>query len=324
LLTKRYGFAGGPDHAILDTLFFTSAALAKPKPPVNPQPIPANALVVYSNVDGLALRTQPSVIEQTLIERVALAAKLIVLEDPIAAKGKIGSFNSWLAVQVDADSQQGFVAAWYVDSAVQDVPPVQPDPPFSPPNGPAAPPAQSLVIYAAADGLAFRTQPQVSDATLIRRVPLNTQFSVLDPVDQARAQIGVTGQWLKVQDVQGTTGYVAAWNISSEAQKAPLGAAPAPVTPLPPPAPPTGNLSVRTTAEGVALRSQPVISPITVIKRLPIGSELVALDGQVGADSKIGQVNQWINVSDISGDKGYVAAWFVVKTPRPDATATVS
>ena len=323
LLTKRYGFAGSPDHIILDTLFFTSAALAKPKPPANPKPIPANAMVVQSNVDGLALRSQPLVTPQSLIERVGLGAKLIILEDPVTAKDKVGSLSSWLAVQVDADRLQGFVAAWYVAPLAQDAPPtppITPTPPTPPPPVPAQP---GLVVYAATDGLAFRSQPQLGDATLIRRVPLNTQFSVLDPVDQANARIGVNGQWLNVRDVQGTLGYVAAWYVAKDEQKAPLGPTPLPTpTNPPPPPPPAAGLTLRTTVEGVALRSQAVISPLTVIKRMALGAELVVLEPAAGAQAKIGVLNQWINVRDINGAVGYVAAWYVVKTPLAAPAAT--
>lgn len=210
----------------------------------------------------------------------------------------------------------------------QDLPQVTPSQPDPPPVPPVSQPVQpqGLVIYAAADGLAFRSQPQVIDATLIRRVPLNTQFSVLDPAEQARARIGVNGQWLKVQDVQGATGYVAAWYVSADPQKEPLGATPAPTNPVvtPPASQTTGALSVRTTAEWVALRSQPLVSPFTVIKRLELGAELVVLEPAAGREAKIGVVNQWINVRDINGAKGFVAAWFVVKIPLPADTAVFS
>jgi len=320
LLTSRYGFAGGPERIILDTLFFSAAAAPKPKPPVARKPIPANALIVYATADGLALRTQPLVNDQTLIERVGLGAKLIVLDDPAAARGTVGKLNHWLQVQVDGDGQQGYAAAWYVSQTA----PGSPQPPVGP--IPPQPQPQALVVYAAADGLAFRSQPLVSEASLIRRVPLNTQFSVADPAEQAKARIGVTGQWIKVKDVAGAVGYVAAWFVALEPANPPLGATPTPPSPPTPP-PPAGQpmqLIVRTTDAWVALRSQPVVSPLTLVKRMPAGAELEVLEPAESAEAKIGVVNQWIQVRDIDGSKGFVAAWFVVKTPRAVTALTQS
>jgi hypothetical protein len=66
----------------------------------------------------------------------------------------------------------------------------------------------------------------------------------------------------------------------------------------------------------LALRSQTVISQATLIKRLPLGAELVVVDPAGEAERKIGVVNEWIKVRDISGAEGYVAAWYVIKQPR--------
>jgi hypothetical protein len=74
---------------------------------------------------------------------------------------------------------------------------------------------------------------------------------------------------------------------------------------------------VRSTEAGLALRSQPVISQATLVKRLPLGSELVVLDPTAEAEKKIGVVDEWIKVRDIAGTEGYIAAWYVVKQPRP-------
>ena len=328
LLTKRYGFAGSPDHIILDTLFYTgSAQPAKPAPPANPKPLPANALVIYAIADGLAVRTQPLVNDQTLIERIGMGSKLIVLEDAAGARAKVGQQNNWLNVQVDGDGQQGMVAAWYVSLNAQEVPqvPVQ-NPPATPPADPAKP--SGLVVYAATDGLAVRTQNVISPATLLKRVPLNTQFVSQETDAQTIAKIGVDGQWLSVQDVGGTHGMVAAWYIALKPQDPTLGVTPVPPTPAVPVAPPAPKpgaaLTVRTTDEGVALRSTAVISPSTLIKRFAIGADLVVLEDPAQASAKIGVVNQWINVRDISGSVGYIAAWYVVKSPLPAGTANIT
>ena len=58
------------------------------------------------------------------------------------------------------------------------------------------------------------SQPVISDATLIRRCPLQTEFLVLEPVAQALPKLGQVGQWLNVSTIDGVQGYVAAWYVS--------------------------------------------------------------------------------------------------------------
>jgi hypothetical protein len=319
LLTTRYGFAGAPDRIILDTLFYTGAAAPKPKPPANLLPVPANPLVVYAAAEDLALRAQPIVTEETLIERIALGARLLALEDSSGARAKVGQMNNWIQVQVDADGQQGYVAAWFVTLSQQEVPEVNML--QAQPTGQPDPQTTALVVYSTGDGLALRSQPVISDTTLVKRVSQNTQFSVLDPSDMAKARIGVQGQWLNVQDVQGAKGYVAAWYVSLTPADALLGVDPVsqPMVTTSTPAP-GEPLSVRTTDEGVALRSQPVIAAATLIKRLPIGSDLAVIEPAAGAQAKIGAAGQWLKVRDITGNEGYIAAWYVVKSPLPTST----
>ncbi|HEU4746395.1 MAG TPA: SH3 domain-containing protein, partial [Anaerolineales bacterium] len=72
-----------------------------------------------------------------------------------------------------------------------------------------------------------------------------------------------------------------------------------------------GPIKVKAAAEGVALRKQPVISDSTLIKRLPLGTELTVLEPN--AETKIGKNDQWLKVKDPSGTEGVVAAWFVAR-----------
>ena len=104
----------------------------------------------------------------------------------------------------------------------------------------------------------------------------------------------------------GQEGYVAAWYVKITSGSAPSGTTTAPATK---PAPADAELKVTTTAEGVALRSQPVVSDATLIKRLPAGTDLTVTEE--GAEGKIGVTNQWLKVKDPTGSEGYVAAWFV-------------
>ncbi len=334
LLTQRYGFGGAPDHIILDAIFYTGNAPAptptpvpvptptptpNPTPaptptpsPVTPTPPPAGGLVVYAAADDLALRTSPVMTPNTLIERMPIGAKMLVLEDATQARSKIGQNNSWLNVRLDSDGKQGYVAAWFVSLTEEDIPVVPSQP--APTPGPAT---GGLVVYATTDGLAVRSQPVISNTTLIKRVSQNTPFTVLDPASQAQAKLGVNGQWLHVQDLQGAQGYVAAWYLSTSQQTPALGVSPKDPNAPPPVPSPSSPLIVRTTDAGLALRSQPVIAGTTLIKRLPAETDLVVLEPEAAAEAKIGVVNQWINVKDINGTAGYVAAWYVVKSPLP-------
>ena len=81
---------------------------------------------------------------------------------------------------------------------------------------------------------------------------------------------------------------------------------------------------VKTTTEGVAFRTQPRTGDDTLIERLPLASELVVAES--GAESKIGVHGQWLQVQDLDGDKGYVAAWYVVlaEGATPSSTPPVS
>jgi hypothetical protein len=70
-------------------------------------------------------------------------------------------------------------------------------------------------------------------------------------------------------------------------------------------------LKVKATVEAIALRSQPVVSDATLIKRLPLGTEFIAVEPN--AASKIGLNDQWLKVKDPTGTEGFVAAWFVAR-----------
>jgi len=50
------------------------------------------------------------------------------------------------------------------------------------------------------------------DASLIKRLPLGTEFTALEP--NAASKIGQNNQWLKVKDPTGTEGFVAAWFVA--------------------------------------------------------------------------------------------------------------
>jgi hypothetical protein len=180
-------------------------------------------------------------------------------------------------------------------------------------------PAEKFIIYAGEDDLSLRAEPSVS-GYLWKRMLMGTELICLEPKAQVKSKIGVQGQWIQVQDPNGDQGYVAAWYVSEQKGKpassptsvsvpAPKpGAAPAP---KPAAAPiPAGALALYPTEE-LSLRSQPVISPETLIRRIPATEQLVSLEPANQAIAKVGVQNQWIKVRDASKKEGYVAAWYV-------------
>jgi hypothetical protein len=107
----------------------------------------------------------------------------------------------------DSKNAEGYVAAWYVKyasgSTAQQVAATTPA---------ASSAGGVLKVKATAEGIAFRKQPVISDASLIYRLPLGTVFTVTEP--NAEGKIGQNDQWLKVKDPNGAEGYVAAWFVA--------------------------------------------------------------------------------------------------------------
>jgi uncharacterized protein YgiM (DUF1202 family) len=180
-------------------------------------------------------------------------------------------------------------------------------------------PAEKYLLYAGEDDLSLRAEPSVG-GYLWKRMLLGTELVSLEPKAQAKAKIGVQGQWIQVQDPKGDQGYVAAWYVSEQKGKpassqTPMtvsvpkpGAAPAPAA-APAPVPP-GAIALYPTEE-LTLRSQPVIAPETVMRRVPPTEQLISLEPSKQTIAKVGVQNQWVKVRDAGKKEGYVAAWYV-------------
>jgi hypothetical protein len=163
------------------------------------------------------------------------------------------------------------------------------------------------MAFVPTEELSFRTQPVIAPETVIRRVPPTEMLVSIEPAKDAIAKVGVTNQWLKVRDASNKEGYVAAWYV-----KYASGSQPATTTTAAAPAPaPGGVLKVTATAEGIALRKQPIVSDATLIYRLPLGTIFTVTEPN--AEGKVGKNDQWLKVKDPNGAEGYVAAWFVAR-----------
>jgi len=310
LLTTRYKYNGAQiESEISAVLWFDSYSAAPPEPPkVTKVPVPADKFVIFAAEDDLALRADPSV-SGYLWKRMVLGTELTCLEPKATARAKIGVNGQWINVQ-DPKGDQGYVAAWYVSETKG-----QPSAPSAPttvsaPAASSTPAAKTLppgaLAFVPLEELSLRSQPTISPETLIRRVPVTETLICVEPANQAIPKVGMTGQWLKVRDASNKEGYVAAWYVkyaSGAAAQQPAASAPSAMM--------GGPLKVKATAEGIALRKQPVISDATLIKRLPLGTEFTVTEPN--AEGKVGRNDQWLKVKDPTGVEGVVAAWFVAR-----------
>jgi hypothetical protein len=181
-------------------------------------------------------------------------------------------------------------------------------------------PAEKYILYAGEDDLALRADASVN-GYLWKRMALNTELICLEPKAQAKSKVGVQGQWLQVQDPKGDQGFVAAWYASEKKGGSTSAPAPAPAAGSAPV--PAGSLALLPTEE-VALRSQPVISTETLIRRVPVTERLICLEPTNQAIPKIGVQNQWLKVRDVGKKEGYVAAWYVKYASGSTAQGTTS
>lgn len=312
LLTTRYKYNGADlESEISAVLWFDSYSSVPPEPPkMTKVPVPADKYMLYAAEDDLALRADPSV-GGFLWKRMMMGTELISLEPRATAKAKLGVNGQWINVQ-DPNGDQGYVAAWFVadtkgQPAVASVAAMT----SAAKSAIATAVTRSLppgaLAFLPTEEISFRTQPVIAPETLIRRVPITEQLVCIEPASQAIPKVGVTGQWLKMKDASNQEGYVAAWYVkyaSGSATQQPTTTAPA--------ASNNGSpLKVTATAEGIALRKQPIVSDATLIKRLPLGTEFTVLEPH--AETKIGKNDQWLKVKDPTGVEGVVAAWFVAR-----------
>jgi len=320
LLTKRYKYNGATlSQEISAVLWFDSYSAAPPEPPkITKVPVPADKYMLYAAEDDLALRADPN-ISGYLWKRLVAGTELMCLEPKATAKAKLGVNGQWINIQ-DPNGDQGYVAAWYVSEtkgqpsvpatttpATSSTTSTTPQPVTTKPAVSGNLPAGALA-FVPTEELAFRSRPEISPDTLIRRIPVTEQVICIEPVNFAIDKVGVVGKWIKVRDQRGMEGFVAAWYVKyasgTTAQQAPAGT-PATSTP----ASPTSTGKVKATAQAVAFRKQPIVSDTTLIRWLPLGEELTI--AEPGGEAKVGANNQWLKVKDNAGVEGYVAAWFV-------------
>ncbi len=69
--------------------------------------------------------------------------------------------------------------------------------------------------------------------------------------------------------------------------------------------------------DDLALRSQPVVAPTTLIKRVARNTRFDVLTSDEEASNKIGVMGEWLPVRDPEGTRGYTAAWYLSREEQP-------
>jgi hypothetical protein len=138
-----------------------------------------------------------------LIRRVPTSEQLISLEPAKQTIAKVGIQNQWVKVRA-AGKKEGYVAAWYVKYAGGST---------AQTATAAAPAAAGATnkVKTTVEMVSLRNQPVVSDASLIKRVPINYEFTIAEAGGEAK--IGANDKWIKVKDAT-HEGYVAAWFVA--------------------------------------------------------------------------------------------------------------
>ncbi len=172
------------------------------KSEAKPVPSKVEKLIVYvsPSVGGSGLRIRKTASKGGSLVAVEKAgAALTVLEKSQKAKSKIGMAGQWLHVS-NTRGQRGYVAAEFVSASP------------APASFDVTATVQELTVYVsnlATAGLWLRSAPSLEAAT-IQVLPKGAALTVLEG---GLDDIGIYGRWLKVRDMQGAEGYVAAWFV---------------------------------------------------------------------------------------------------------------
>lgn len=73
---------------------------------------------------------------------------------------------------------------------------------------------------------------------------------------------------------------------------------------------PANAVKVYVTQDQLAFRGAPSVTG-ALIRRYALDAALTSLENAGTTNSKVGQINQWLQVQGPEGDQGYVAAWYV-------------
>ena len=262
---------------------------------------------------GLRLRSEPN-LNGTQLTVLKASEPLEVLENAEIARTKIGVQNQWLNVRT-ARGEIGYCAAWLLVLPVEPPPPDDGDPPDPEPDPEPdpnpkpepqpEPTSLTVVVSQAVGSLGLRLRAAPVSGTVVLVLPAGTKLTVLEPAETAGPKVGVVDQWLNVKDDANHIGYIAAWFVEIDPALSIGGLA-------------SGDSGILTVyvspvvgRGGLRLRSAPNTSA-GVIRNLPANSAMLVLESATMARTKIGVLDQWLNIRTTDATEGYVAAWYVV------------
>jgi murein DD-endopeptidase MepM/ murein hydrolase activator NlpD len=248
-------------------------------PVPTPKPLPASSGVTVYTIQQVNMRVAADV-SADLVTILPAGEALTVLGDHDTVVQSIGQNGQWMQVKT-ASGQDGFVAAWYVQTADR-----QPFPP------------SDLVVYPF-DSVNLRDGPGTA-YNVLAGLTMTDPLTVLGDANAARSRLGQQNAWIQVQAENGSRGFVAAWLVHVTGQIAPSSGVT--VFPLD-----FVNVRARATTDANIL---------TVARQ---GDALSVLGDRTQEMAKIGQQSQWLNVQTAGSLTGYVAAWLVQagKTVQP-------
>jgi hypothetical protein len=297
-------------------------------PPSTPAPASTPSSGAYARVKaeltwGLNIRSSADTSSMVnVVASVPAGTDLLLLDAD--GPSKIGT-QQWVRVR-EPGGKEGLAAAWYLDKVGGSTPaPSTPvtEAPVSTPSSPGK--IQVRVSNAVTSFLRIRSSADTSsDANVVTTVTAGTILTLVNAADESK--IGKDGQWVRVRDPQGREGLTAAWYlekvivatkpVESAPAPTPEKEAPAPV-PTTPATPSVETLTLKVSdavgTSGLRMRKYPSLGG-SLIMTLKAGTNLTVVGPADKAKAKIGKANQWIQVREPGGKRGYVSAEYVSLT----------
>jgi len=220
LLLKRYAQGRTLKRAISHVILFEAYGAT----PTQPKPDPVStdepcARVKDSVTWGLNVRSSIDISSMAnVVATVPSGTQLTLLEAD--GPSKIGAVNQWVRVRTP-QGQEGFAAAWYLESlpGQPPAPVTEPasTPATTPTSTPATPPKEKkedklVVVVSKAvgvSGLRLRKTPS-KGGSLVAVLKAGTRLTLLEPARKAKVKIGKANQWLHVRGPKDQRGYVGA------------------------------------------------------------------------------------------------------------------
>jgi hypothetical protein len=220
LLLKRYAQGRTLKRAISHVILFEAYGATPPQPGPDPVSTDEPCARVKDSVSwGLNIRSSIDISSMAnVVATVPSGTQLTLLEAD--GPSKIGAVNQWVRVRTP-QGQEGFAAAWYLESLPGQPPAPVTEPASTPATTPTSTPAtppkekkeEKLVVVVSkavgTSGLRLRKTPS-KGGSLVAVLKAGARLTVLEPARKAKTKIGKANQWLHVRGPKDQRGYVGA------------------------------------------------------------------------------------------------------------------